>query len=32
MFSHHHYGYGGGMTDWMARAAISAVVHGRIFA
>jgi hypothetical protein len=23
MFAHHHYGYGGGMTDWMAHVAIS---------
>jgi hypothetical protein len=25
MFAPHHYGYGGGMTDWMAHVAISAV-------
>jgi O-antigen/teichoic acid export membrane protein len=32
MFVHHHYGYGGGMTDWMEHIAISAVIHGLIYA
>jgi Flp pilus assembly protein TadB len=31
MFAHHHYGYGGGMTDWMAHVALSAVIHGLIY-
>jgi Flp pilus assembly protein TadB len=31
MFAHHHYGYGAGMTDWMAHMAISAVIHGLIY-
>jgi inner membrane protein involved in colicin E2 resistance len=31
MFAPHHYGYGGGMTDWMAHVAILAVIHGLIY-
>jgi inner membrane protein involved in colicin E2 resistance len=31
MFAHHHSGYGGGMTDWMAHVAISAVIHGLMY-
>lgn len=31
MFAYHHYGYGGGMTDWMAHVAISAVIHGLMY-
>jgi hypothetical protein len=31
IFAHHHYGYGGGMTDWIAHIAISAVIHGLIY-
>jgi Flp pilus assembly protein TadB len=31
MFAHHHYGYSGRMTDWMAHIAVSAVIHGLIY-
>jgi hypothetical protein len=31
MFAHHHYGYGGGVADWTAHVAISAVIHGLIY-